>query len=90
METALIVSIHYGILDLLRYLVDTQRVTLTGELLTQGVYALPGLQYLVCRSFIHYLLVCIRSKGYCNCSFCLLVTVFPRIECARRLERALE
>ena len=32
METALIVSIHYGILDLLRYLVDTQGVTLTGEL----------------------------------------------------------
>ena len=32
METALIVSIHYGILDLLRYLVDTQGVTLIGEL----------------------------------------------------------
>ena len=32
MDTAFIVSIHYGILDLLRYLVDTQRVTLTGEL----------------------------------------------------------
>ena len=31
METALIVGIHYGILDLLGYLVDTQGVTLTGE-----------------------------------------------------------
>ena len=32
METALSVGIHYGMLDLLRYLVDTQGVTLTGEL----------------------------------------------------------
>ena len=32
METALMVSIHYGLLDLLQYLVDTVGVTLTGEL----------------------------------------------------------
>ena len=32
METALIVGIRYGMLDLLRYLVDTQGVPLTGKL----------------------------------------------------------
>ena len=31
METALSLSIHNGLLDLLRYLIDTKGVTLTGE-----------------------------------------------------------
>ena len=32
METALSLSVEYGLLDLLQYLVDTVGVTLTGEL----------------------------------------------------------